>query len=135
MMNDIIITMRDKMKQKILILLAILFLCGIYSFSQTNSEVEPVQIVQDINLNEYIPFKANSKVASLNGNSSYKLFGIDAFVFFVNKMNPINNISSKQIRGIYSKEITNWKDVGGENADIIPYQRPKDSGSQTIMEI
>jgi hypothetical protein len=54
--------MENKMKQKILISLAILLFCGIYSFSQTNNEGEPVQIVQDVNLYEYIPFRTNSKV-------------------------------------------------------------------------
>jgi phosphate transport system substrate-binding protein len=33
--------------------------------------------------------------------------GKDAFVFFVNKNNPINNITSSQIRAIYSGAITN----------------------------
>jgi phosphate transport system substrate-binding protein len=60
--------------------------------------------------------------------------GKDAFVFFVNKNNPVNNITFEQIRGIYSGAIINWEDIGGENHDIIPYQRPKDSGSQTVLE-
>ncbi len=60
--------------------------------------------------------------------------GTEAFVLFVNKDNPINNITSEQIRGIYSGEITNWKEIGGEDQPILPYQRPKDSGSQTILE-
>jgi phosphate transport system substrate-binding protein len=60
--------------------------------------------------------------------------GKDAFVFFVNKNNPINNITSSQIRDIYSGAITNWNEIGGHDSEIIPYQRPKNSGSQTIFE-
>ncbi|MDR3173198.1 MAG: substrate-binding domain-containing protein, partial [Treponema sp.] len=60
--------------------------------------------------------------------------GKDAFVFFVNKNNQIDNITSSQIRDIYSGNITNWEDVGGENSLITPYQRPNDSGSQTILQ-
>ena len=60
--------------------------------------------------------------------------GKDAFVFFVNKNNPVNNITSEQIRGIYSGIITNWQEIGGEDEAIIPYQRPKNSGSQTLLE-
>jgi phosphate transport system substrate-binding protein len=60
--------------------------------------------------------------------------GKDAFVFFVNKTNPVNNISSSQIRSIYSGSVTNWRDIGGRTGKIIPYQRPKNSGSQTILE-
>ena len=36
-----------------------------------------------------------------------------------------------EIRKIYSGEITNWKEVGGDDAEIIAYQRPENSGSQT----
>jgi phosphate transport system substrate-binding protein len=60
--------------------------------------------------------------------------GKDAFVFFINKNNPVNNITSEQIRMIYSGEITNWKEIGGDDEDIIPYQRPQNSGSQTLLE-
>jgi phosphate transport system substrate-binding protein len=60
--------------------------------------------------------------------------GKDAFVFFVNKNNRINNLTSSQIQDIYSGNVTNWEDVGGENSLIIPYQRPDDSGSQTILQ-
>ena len=60
--------------------------------------------------------------------------GKDAFVFFVNKNNRVDNITAGQIRGIYSGVITNWKEIGGEDEAIIPYQRPKNSGSQTLLE-
>ena len=60
--------------------------------------------------------------------------GKDAFVFIVNIDNPINNITSDQIRKIYSGQITNWKELGGKDEEIIAYQRNKDSGSQTLLE-
>jgi phosphate transport system substrate-binding protein len=61
--------------------------------------------------------------------------GKEAFVFFVNSENPINGLTYAQIRSIYSGQITNWLDIGGNNTDIIAYQRPKNSGSQTILEL
>lgn len=60
--------------------------------------------------------------------------GYDAFCFFVNKQNPIDNLSLKQVQDIYSGKITNWKTVGGKNKRIFAFTRPKNSGSQTIME-
>lgn len=57
----------------------------------------------------------------------------EAFVFFVNAGNPIESLTSEQIRKIYSGEITNWKEVGGENKKIIAYQRPENSGSQQAL--
>ena len=59
--------------------------------------------------------------------------GREAFVFFVNKKNKVNNLSVEEIQGIYTKKITNWKSVGGRSKKIMPFQRPENSGSQTIM--
>ena len=53
------------------------------------------------------------------------------FVFFVNKDNPVKSLTKEQLQGIYRGEITNWKQVGGDDVEIIPYQRNEGSGSQT----
>ena len=60
--------------------------------------------------------------------------GREAFVFFVENDNPVDNLTSEQIRAIYHGEIKNWKEVGGKNQAIKAFQRPKDSGSQSMME-
>lgn len=57
----------------------------------------------------------------------------ESFVFVVNKNNPVDSLTQEQIRGIYSGKITNWKEVGGNDEKIIPYQRNNDSGSQNYM--
>ena len=57
----------------------------------------------------------------------------EGFVFFVNKENPVDNLTLKQIQDIYSGKITNWKEVGGLDEAIVPYQRPVNSGSQSGM--
>ena len=59
--------------------------------------------------------------------------GKEAFVFFVNADNPITNLSSADVRRIYSGQVTNWKDVGGPNDAIRAYQRPESSGSQVEL--
>ena len=56
-----------------------------------------------------------------------------AFVFIVNTENPVNDLTFEQIQKIYTGEITNWSEVGGNDGEIIPYQRPTGSGSQTAM--
>lgn len=61
--------------------------------------------------------------------------GLEAFVFFVNKNNPVDGLTAGQIRSIYRGEITNWKDVGGSNRMINPLTRIKGSGSQTVMDM
>lgn len=60
--------------------------------------------------------------------------GKEAFVFFVNKENSINGVTVEQIRGIYSGEIKNWKELKGQNREIRAFQRPPNSGSQTMLE-
>ena len=63
-----------------------------------------------------------------------KVYGYDGLVFMGNDSNPVTNLTSKQIRSIYSGKIKNWKAVGGENADIAVYIRNPESGSQRLFE-
>ena len=60
--------------------------------------------------------------------------GREAFVFFVNSRNSVTNLTTDDIRRIYSGEVTNWQDVGGRNNMIRAYQRPNESGSQTMLK-
>lgn len=60
--------------------------------------------------------------------------GKEAFIFFVNNDNPVDGLTADQIRDIYSGKINNWRTVGGKNKRILPFQRPENSGSQTMME-
>jgi phosphate transport system substrate-binding protein len=62
-----------------------------------------------------------------------KPIGLDALVFMTNTGNPVANLTSEQVIGIYTGNITNWKQVGGKNTPIIPYQRVSNSGSQALM--
>lgn len=59
--------------------------------------------------------------------------GRDALVFINNEKNPVNNLSQQQLVDIYTGRITNWKEVGGEEQDIIAYQRKETSGSQSLF--
>ena len=64
----------------------------------------------------------------------YTPIGTEAFVFFVHKDNPITNLTTEQIKDIYSGKITNWKDVGGKNEKIAAFQRNEGSGSQSMLK-
>lgn len=57
----------------------------------------------------------------------------DAFVFFVNKDNTIENLTLEQIQQIYSGKIKNWRNVEGPNIEIIAYQCPTNSFTQAGM--
>lgn len=81
------------------------------------------------------PSKEHSeKIRSMGDDFRLTPIGSEAFVFFTNINNPVENLTIKQIQDIYSGKITNWRQLGGENRKIVPYQRPENSGSQTIMQ-
>ena len=58
----------------------------------------------------------------------------EALVFVVNENNPINSLTTQQVRDIYSGQITNWSQVGGEDMPIAAFQRNATAGSQVMME-
>ena len=63
-----------------------------------------------------------------------KAIGRDALVFIVNEDNPVQSLTRQQLRDIYAGKITNWKDVGGKDQEIVAFQRGEDSGSQTLFK-
>jgi phosphate transport system substrate-binding protein len=60
---------------------------------------------------------------------------LDAFIFIVNQNNPITTLTIGQIQDIYTGKITNWNEAGRTNAEIIPFVRNENSGSQEQMEL
>lgn len=68
------------------------------------------------------------------GHWLYTPFATDALVFVVNQDNPVDNLTTEQLQKIYTGEITNWKEVGGNDLEIVPFQRNQGAGSQTMFE-
>jgi ABC-type phosphate transport system substrate-binding protein len=83
-----------------------------------------------------VPLSAEQQ-AAVDNTPDFDLISVpialEGFVFIVNPENPVQSLSISQIQDIYSGKITNWKEVGGDDAEIIAYQRNHDSGSQTYM--
>lgn len=80
------------------------------------------------------PSKEQIAFAEKNNTTfEYTQIGSEAFVFFVHKDNPIDNLTVEQIKDIYSGKITNWSEVGGKNKRIVPFQRNEGSGSQSML--
>ena len=80
------------------------------------------------------PSEKQIKEAKLHGTEFvYTPIGYEAFVFFVHKNNPIDNLTTEQIQAIYSGEIRNWKELGGPDEEIAAYQRNEGSGSQSML--
>lgn len=80
------------------------------------------------------PSEAQMKMAEDAGKELVLTpIGKEAFIFFVSSDNPVDGLSSEQIRDIYSGKITSWSSVGGRHIPVLAFQRPENSGSQTMM--
>ena len=62
------------------------------------------------------PLKPEEKKLGLTAT----VIGYDAIAVFVHAKNPIRNLSSEQLKGIFTGSITNWQKVGGDFASIAP---------------
>ncbi|MFS0576192.1 substrate-binding domain-containing protein [Sporosarcina sp. 179-K 3D1 HS] len=81
------------------------------------------------------PSKAQlAKAEEMGKDMKLTPIGREAFVFFVNARNPVKSLTTDELKGIYSGQITNWKEVGGKRKSIRAFQRPEDSGSQTALQ-
>lgn len=58
---------------------------------------------------------------------------LDAFVFVVNKNNSVKSLTISQIQKIYTDDITNWAQVGGNNESMKVFTRPRNSGSEEVF--
>ena len=62
------------------------------------------------------------------------VLALDGIAIIVNPENPVKDLSIEQIAKIYTGEITNWKDVGGNDAEIVLIGREAGSGTRDGFE-
>ncbi|HEY6236993.1 MAG TPA: phosphate ABC transporter substrate-binding protein [Candidatus Elarobacter sp.] len=55
------------------------------------------------------------------------------FAIVTNPSAGVKNISRKQVQGIFSGTLTNWKDAGGADQKIVPVNRPRSSGTRAVF--
>lgn len=53
----------------------------------------------------------------------------DMIVPVIHPSNPVTNLTTAQLKGIYEGTITNWKQVGGQDAEIVVISRDTSSGT------
>ncbi|MCX7841752.1 MAG: phosphate ABC transporter substrate-binding protein PstS family protein [Clostridia bacterium] len=59
---------------------------------------------------------------------------MDGIAIITHPSNPVSNLTKQQIFDIYTGKITNWKDVGGEDAAIFVQQREATSGTNKAFK-
>jgi phosphate transport system substrate-binding protein len=60
--------------------------------------------------------------------------GLDGLAIYVHESSPIKELSMNQIKDIYTGKVTNWKEVGGQDAKIILYSRENNSGTYVYFK-
>lgn len=58
----------------------------------------------------------------------------DGIAIIVNNDNPVTNISLEDLTKVYTGEITNWKDLGGNDTEIVLIGREAGSGTRDGFE-
>lgn len=62
------------------------------------------------------------------------ILALDGIAIIVNPENPVSDLSVDDIAKIYTGEITNWKNVGGKDAEIVLIGREAGSGTRDGFE-
>ena len=74
--------------------------------------------------------KDEEKSSGLNAT----VLAYDGIAIIVNPENPVADLSLETIAQIYTGEVTNWSDVGGNNAEIVLIGREAGSGTRDGFE-
>lgn len=108
------------------------------TYSQYNIEVQSMGT--GAGMTAAIEGVADIGLASRNLNADeltsldFSTFAIDGLAVVVHNSNPVTNLTFEEIQGIFLGEITNWSEVGGNNADIIVVSRESGSGARGAFE-
>jgi len=106
----------------------ITFTNTIYAFERlVNDEVDIFFGAQPSKFQEELAQKKGKKLVLTP-------IGKEAFVFFVSNTNECNDLTTQNILDIYSGNVKNWMPITGKDEKIFAFQRPENSGSQTIMQ-
>lgn len=89
-----------------------------------------------VGINDAATGKVNIGSASRDLKSTEAATGLasttiarDALAIIVHPSNPVSNLTTAQVAGIFKGEITNWSQVGGNNAPILVNSRTAPSGT------
>jgi phosphate transport system substrate-binding protein len=73
--------------------------------------------------------------AQANGVEPYEIqVAIDALSVIVHPDNPVSELTFAQLSAIYTGQITNWKEVGGNDTPIVAIARDTNSGTHVFFK-
>ena len=68
------------------------------------------------------------------GRPGVTVIAQDGLALVVHPKNPVNELSAAQIRGIFSGNILDWREVGGKVGDVLVTSRENGSGDRRTFE-
>ncbi len=69
-----------------------------------------------------------------NGKIQYREIAQDLLLVAThNSIKGVNNLSTKQLKAIYKGDITNWRELGGADANIVVLDRPEDESAKKLL--
>ncbi len=93
-----------------------------------NNATDVCEASRDMKEKEY-------KKAEELGIKPYRVtVALDGISIYLNESNKVKNLTFAQLKGIYTGSITNWKEVGGDDARIILYGRENNSGTYAFFK-
>lgn len=80
--------------------------------------------------------KMSEKMKLQDAGKAFKevIIAYDALSVAVNPANKVSQLTREQLEGIFTGKITNWKEVGGEDAKIVAYSRESSSGTYEFFK-
>jgi len=80
--------------------------------------------------------KMDEKLKMQEAGKAYKevIVAYDALSVIVNPGNKVSQLTREQLEGIFTGKIKNWKDVGGDDMQIIVYSRETSSGTYEFFK-
>ena len=112
-----------------------------YAAVNPNAEIEVQQSDSTTGVNDAIAGTSDIGMASralkdeeLSGGLTATCIATDGIAVIVNKENSVDGLTSDQVKGIYTGEITDWSEVGGEAGKISCIGREAGSGTRDGFE-
>jgi phosphate transport system substrate-binding protein len=81
-----------------------------------------------------IKFDEKQRLQKAGKTTKEVIAAYDALAVVVHPDNKVKNLTREQLDGIFTGKIKNWKEVGGDDLQIIPYSRETSSGTYEFFK-
>lgn len=81
-----------------------------------------------------IKFDERQKMQQAGKTAKEVIVAWDALAVVVNPANGVSKLTREQLEGIFTGKLKNWKEVGGEDMNIVPYSRETSSGTYEFFK-